>query len=233
MIIRASVIMPVKNGERFIRESLESLIQNISGQDEIIIINDGSSDKTVDIANNFIKSHKNISIYHGDNLMPSGARNLGLERSKGNLISFIDHDDLWPKGRLDHHLNILSQSSELDVIQGMVKYFSSEPEQLKKFTFLDENKSIFFFQLGSFTFKRKVFEEIGFFNPELKFGEDVDLYSRMLDNKINMIKDPDIALLYRIHDTNMTHNYIENNNNVLIKILSNSIKRKREKILND
>ena len=227
MNIRTSIIMPVKNGELYIEDSLKSVLKNISDNDEMIIINDGSTDKTVEIIKTFTKLFNNISLFHGNNLLPSGARNLGLKKSKGGYISFIDHDDRWPDGRLNHHLNLLEESKNFDVIQGMVKYFSADPVKLEKFTFLNESNLMFFFQLGSFTFKRKVFEAVGSFNPQLKFGEDVDLYSRMIDKKVNIFKDQNISLLYRIHDTNMTHNLEENNGHVLLKVLSNSIKRKR------
>ena len=227
MNIRTSIIMPVKNGELFIKESIESVLTNISNQDEMIIIDDGSSDRTNEIIYTFIDKHKNISLYHGNNLLPSGARNLGLEKARGTYISFIDHDDLWPKNRLNHHLSLLEQKRNIDIIQGMVQYFSSEPSKLAKFKFLDPNQLLFFFQLGSFTYRREVFNKIGFFSPDLKFGEDVDFYTRIIDEKINILKDTNIALLYRIHDTNMTHNHKENNSHVLVKILKDSIRRKK------
>ena len=232
MNIRTSIIMPVRNGELYIEESLKSVLENISDKDEIIIINDGSRDKTVEIIQNFTKRYNNIYLFHGNNLLPSGARNLAIEKSKGRYISFIDHDDRWPDGRLDHHINLLEKYENINVIHGMVEYFSADPAKLEKFTFLNENNLMYFFQLGSFTFKREVFEEVGSFNPNLKFGEDVDLYSRMVDKKVNIFKDQNVSLLYQIHDTNMTHNLEENNSHVLLKILSDSIKRKRN-IAND
>lgn len=233
MRVRTSIIMPVKNGELFINESIESVLANMSYQDEIIIIDDGSTDRTNEIIYTFINEHKNISLYRGNNLLPSGARNLGLEKARGTYISFIDHDDLWPKNRLNHHLSLLEQKRNIDIIQGMVQYFSLEPSKLEKFKFLNLNHSLFFFQLGSFTYRKEVFKKIGFFNSDLKFGEDVDMYSRIIDKKINIFKDSNIALLYRIHDTNMTHNHKENNSHVLVKILKDSIKRKKGKDFND
>jgi glycosyltransferase involved in cell wall biosynthesis len=230
MKIRASIIMPVKNGENFIKETLLSLIENISQEDEIIIIDDGSTDNTVKIINNFSRKFKvSVLLVHGSNLLPSGARNKGLEIAHGEYISFIDHDDLWPKNRLNHHLNLLSNLSHTDVIQGRVKYFSTTPSKLDIFDFLDKDHTAFFWQLGSFTFKSNVFKKIGAFNPELKFGEDVDLYTKVLDGGYHIHKDEEIALHYRLHETNMTNDYSENNNRVLLKILSASIKRKKIK----
>jgi glycosyltransferase involved in cell wall biosynthesis len=222
--------MPVKNGENFIKETLLNLLENTTSEDEIIIIDDGSTDDTEKIVNNFSNLSKALVIMlRGQNLLPSGARNKGLEIARGEYISFIDHDDLWPKNRLDDHINLLKHSINADVIQGRVKYFSAVPSKLDIFDYLDQDKTTFFFQLGSFTFKRDILKKIGLFNPELKFGEDVDLYLRLLDGEIKIVKDEKVALLYRIHDTNMTKNYAENDNRVLLKILSSSIKRKKIK----
>lgn len=230
MKIRSSIIMPVKNGENFIKETLLNLLENTTSEDEIIIIDDGSTDDTEKIVNNFSNLSKALVIMlRGQNLLPSGARNKGLEIARGEYISFIDHDDLWPKNRLDDHINLLKHSINADVIQGRVKYFSAVPSKLDIFDYLDQDKTTFFFQLGSFTFKRDILKKIGLFNPELKFGEDVDLYLRLLDGEIKIVKDEKVALLYRIHDTNMTKNYAENDNRVLLKILSSSIKRKKIK----
>lgn len=230
MKIRSSIIMPVKNGENFIKETLSNLLENTTKDDEIIIIDDGSTDNTEKIVNNFSNMSKApVIMLKGQNLLPSGARNKGLEIARGEYISFIDHDDLWPKNRLDDHINLLKNSTNAGVIQGRVKYFSALPSKLDIFDYLDQDKTTFFFQLGSFTFKSDILKKIGSFNPELKFGEDVDLYLRLLDNEIKIIKDEKVALLYRIHDTNMTKNYAENDNRVLLKILSSSIKRKKIK----
>ena len=224
--------MPVKNGENYIKETLLSLLENVTQEDEIIIIDDGSTDDTAKIVNHFVNSSKApIVLVRGINLLPSGARNRGLEIARGEYISFIDHDDLWPKSRLNDHINLLESSRNSGVVQGRVKYFSAVPSKLDIFDYLDQDKTTFFFQLGSFTFKSDVLKKIGVFNPELKFGEDVDLYLRLLDNEVKIIKDEKVALLYRIHDTNMTNNYSENDNRVLLNILSSSIKRKKIKNL--
>ena len=112
MKIRSSIIMPVKNGENFIKETLLNLLENTTNEDEIIIIDDGSTDDTKKIVNNFSSMSKAlVIILRGQNLLPSGARNKGLEIARGEYISFIDHDDLWPKNRLDDHINLLKNSS--------------------------------------------------------------------------------------------------------------------------
>lgn len=222
--------MPVKNGENFIEEALLSLMENATVEDEIIIIDDGSTDGTQKLVGKFSKTSKvPVTLLQGSNLLPSGARNQGLQIAKGKYISFIDHDDLWPKDRLNYHINLLEKLSHIDAVQGKVKYFSATPNKLDKFDFLDEDNSVFFFQVGTYTFRSGIFKNIGMFDANLKFGEDFDLYSRLVENNIKILKDEKIALLYRIHDNNMTNNYSKNDDKVTFRILSESIKRKKLK----
>jgi glycosyltransferase involved in cell wall biosynthesis len=228
MKIRASIIMPVKNGENYIEESLESVILNTLESDEIIIIDDGSEDKTLTIIDELMGIHKRIILFKGNNLLPSGARNIGLKYARGEFVTFIDHDDLWPPYRLKHHISILNESPKTDVVRGKVLYFSDDQLKLTEFDFLSEDNTVYQVNLGSFTFRKIVFEHIGFFNETLKFGEDVDLFFRLNESQIQIYNDELISLKYRIHDNNMTHNKAENNKRVFFKLLAMSIKRRRD-----
>ena len=228
MTVQTSVIIPVKNGHNFIKEAISSVLENIDANDEIIIIDDGSEDNTVHIIKEFMALNVNIHLFEGERLLPSGARNIGLEHAKGQYITFIDHDDLWPGNRLKRHINILNQDNNIDVVRGMVRFFSSDERKLDEFKYLPEDKSLYHANLGSFTFRKVVFERIGRFDSALKFGEDVDLFFKMSENQIAIHSDESVALEYRIHDTNMTHNKAENNNSVMFKALFNSIQRRRQ-----
>ena len=228
MNIRTSIIMPVKNGANFIEETLLSLFVNTIAEDEIIIIDDGSTDDTLDIANRISKLSKTpIIIIKGSNLLPSGARNKGLDVARGEYISFIDHDDLWPSGRLERHIALLSQQNA-DVIQGKIEYFSKDPDSLKRFKTLPEDKCIYFCQLGSFTYKANIFKTLGHFNPTFKYGEDLDFYFRLQEKVDPIYQDENVSLRYRIHGKNMTSSSDFKNINTLARVLHASIQRKRK-----
>jgi glycosyltransferase involved in cell wall biosynthesis len=220
--------MPVKNGANFIEETLLSLFANTIAEDEIIIIDDGSTDDTLDIVNRISKLSKTpIIIIKGSNLLASGARNKGLDVARGEYISFIDHDDLWPRGRLDRHIALLSQQN-VGIIQGKIEYFSKDPDSLKRFKTLPEDKCIYYCQLGSFTYKANIFKELGHFNPTFKYGEDLDFYFRLQEKNDPIYQDENVSLRYRIHGKNMTYSSDFNNINTLARVLHASIKRKRK-----
>ena len=93
-----SVIIPFYNVEEYIVECLESVIAQKGVKTEIIMVDDASTDSSVDIVKGFMRKHKNISLYHEDGKGPSAARNLGVKYAKGRYIAFLDADDMLRKG---------------------------------------------------------------------------------------------------------------------------------------
>ncbi len=88
-----SVIIPVYNGEHFIDRCLSSLLCQMHGQIEVILINDGSTDNSGTILNSFAENYKNIHVVHKENGGTSSAKNAGIDIAKGAYISFLDVDD--------------------------------------------------------------------------------------------------------------------------------------------
>lgn len=111
-----SIIIPVYNIENFIQNCIESILkQNINGAYEIICINDGSSDHSLDILYSLSKIHSNLKIYSQNNSGPSTARNKGLEVAKGKYICFCDGDDLFLPVKLNKLISICEQF-DLDLL---------------------------------------------------------------------------------------------------------------------
>ena len=87
-----SVIIPVFNAEKFLQTSIESVINQTYRNIEIILINDGSSDESAKICDNYSDQDSRIKVFHKSNAGPAAARNLGIEIASGGLIFFIDAD---------------------------------------------------------------------------------------------------------------------------------------------
>lgn len=102
-----SIVLPVYNIEKYIKETLESVSNQIYRHWECIIINDGSTDNTEHIVKNFIEKDKKnegkYRLYSEENRGPSQSRNLGIDKARGEYIAFLDSDDLW----MPHHLSFL------------------------------------------------------------------------------------------------------------------------------
>ena len=87
---KISVIVPVYNVQVFLKDCLDSLVNQTLSDIEIICINDGSTDNSLDILNDYARNDKRIIVYSQENAGISSARNKGLELAKGEYISFVD-----------------------------------------------------------------------------------------------------------------------------------------------
>lgn len=109
-----SVIVPVYNVEKYLKKCISSIISQTYKNIEIILINDGSTDKSGIICDYFTKKDERVRVKHIENLGVSNARNIGIEISNGELICFVDSDDFLPKDSLAIlYLNMINEQSDL------------------------------------------------------------------------------------------------------------------------
>lgn len=106
-----SIIIPAYNAERYIERTINSVIQQSYKQIQIIIVNDGSEDKTADILDEFTKRDNRIEIVHKENGGLSSARNIGMEKARGEYLFFLDSDDWLESNYLETAMKILKQKN--------------------------------------------------------------------------------------------------------------------------
>jgi glycosyltransferase involved in cell wall biosynthesis len=107
-----SIITPTYNSEKFISASIQSIQAQTHYNWELIIIDDCSNDKTLEIVNNALQLDSRIKLYSSDKNEGTGAaRNIGVANSKGNYISFLDSDDLWMPNKLESQLNFMKKNN--------------------------------------------------------------------------------------------------------------------------
>ncbi|HEY9704612.1 MAG TPA: glycosyltransferase family A protein [Allocoleopsis sp.] len=215
-----SVIIPVYNGAKFLKDA----IANVKSQNyhplEIIIVDDGSTDETAIIAQSF--GEQIIYIYQ-ENKKAASARNKGLKIAKGELMAFLDVDDLWSENKLNQQVKYLETNTDIEVVTGLLQR-----------VVIDENKQILEeFDEKSLTvscstalYRKYVFEKVGYFDEVLKQNEDTDLFMRLRENNIKIGIIEEILLYYRRHKTNTTLNQDENMR-FMLKSLQKSIQRRR------
>jgi len=115
MSVKVSVVVPVYNTEEYLSKCLDSLIKQTLKDIEIICVNDGSTDSSLQILNDYKIKDNRIKIINQDNLGPSAARNRGLLECKGEYISFIDSDD-WIETKAYEKLYGSSKKNDLDLV---------------------------------------------------------------------------------------------------------------------
>lgn len=198
-----SVIIPIYNGEKYIKKALDSIFNQRQYVLEIIVIDDGATDLSLEIISNY---NANIQIFSQKNQGPAAARNTGIKKSKGELITFLDADDIWENNKLERHIQLFDQHPEAGIIQGLVQQIAEKKEMTRNkvdFTILSAPYN--FVNLGAATYRKSTFEKVGYFDESMRFAEDVDWFHRAREENIVKIINSEVALYYRIHQENMTN----------------------------
>ncbi|MCP2727283.1 glycosyltransferase family 2 protein [Limnofasciculus baicalensis] len=219
-----SVIIPVYNGERYLSDAIESVLFQSYEPLEIIVVDDGSTDKTAQIKRRF---GDKICYLYQDNSGPSRARNTGIKIAKGEIITFLDADDLWSQNKLQLQVGYLGENPSLEVVIGSTQFMElTLGDEGQKFVEIGEPR--IFLNLGSAIFRKSVFDRVGLFDTTLRYSEDVDWFNRARESTISILKHQELVLIYRQHEQNMTKNKVANELNIL-KVLKLSLDRRRSK----
>jgi len=185
-----SIIIPTFNRASFLREAIQSVLNQdqfealySSGEIEILIVDDGSLDGTKDIVEAF---SPRVKYYYQTHKGVSSARNKGLELAKGNLIAYLDSDDLWKNDKLRIQMNFMNAfpramvcyTEEIWIRRGV---FVNPKKKHKKYSgwIFDKVLPLCLLSLSSAMFSREVFDEVGCFDEELPACEDYDFGIRV------------------------------------------------------
>jgi len=192
-----SLIIPVFNGEKFILKALETVFKQNYPNLEIIAVNDGSTDGTLKILQRF---ENNMKIISQENKGPAAARNIGIRGCRGPIVAFLDADDFWTDNRLSRMVDVMESDPTIEMVRGLIQAVSLDGQKCIP----QEDPALYPFLIGSAIYRRNIFERVGLFDPELRFGEDMDWLVRAKEEKINIKVIDDVTLLYHRHKGNIT-----------------------------
>jgi glycosyltransferase involved in cell wall biosynthesis len=198
-----SVIMPVRNGAAFVSEAISSALAQLGGGDEIVVVDDNSTDGTRSVV---AAIHDNrVRILEGSGRGVSAARNVGLAAVRNEFVAFLDHDDLWPPNRHKMMLAELIENPTIDAVFGRIRIrFDQGVRPSAKYLALDGT-----FAHGTSVctglFCRRILARIGGFEESMCFGEDVDYSLRLLEANLKFAFCEIDSLIYRRHLTNSTN----------------------------
>lgn len=224
--IYLSIIIPVYNGEKYIKRCINSIIEQEIDFMEIIIINDGSTDNTRTICEEFVQKYNNIKLINQENKGVSHSRNIGIQNASGKYVMFIDADDYL----VGHSLNNIKEllTGDVDVLR--YSYILNDKKMIftEKIFDLSRNRQKFLNEFFSKTnqnmswgqaVKRELLKDIKF-NKNIFYGED-ELFNCQLYNKCKSIKYTDTVL----------YNYKQNDDSVSIDYKNAKVKRKIENLI--
>lgn len=202
-----SVIMPCYNVARFVSESVASVFGQTYPEVELIVIDDGSDDNTVEILRSLVDKHPGrMKLLSQDHQGPYPARNLGLRNAKGELIAFLDADDLWKEECVESlYIGLMEQNADLAYCgwQNLgVTTHSTKPFIPPKYE--EGNMSEEFLRscpwpIHAALTRRTVIDAVGGFSERYFSSMDYDLWLRILGHTLNMVRVPEVLALYRWH----------------------------------
>jgi glycosyltransferase involved in cell wall biosynthesis len=218
-----SVVVPCYNTERYIGEAIDSIIAQDCNSMQIVVIDDGSTDRSMEVVRRFgdrveCRSQPNAGI--------SAARNAGIAMARGRYLAFLDADDIWTSTSLACRLVRLRQGA--DCVFGGVEHFVStdlSPEERDRFASIP---AIMTGRLaGTMLIDRRAFLRVGLFDTSLKIGEMLDWVARAEHARIASALIDDVVLRRRIHRNN-TVLRMRDQQGAYLRALKASIARRRD-----
>jgi len=218
-----SVIIPVYNGERYLSEAIESILVQDYRPIEVIVVNDGSTDNTEAVA----KRYGNDILYaRQERRGPAAARNKGLHMSHGEVIGFLDADDLWSENKLSLQRARLEEGRSAEIIVGLSQPIKLRTGKDGNLMFEKWHDPFCALLLSAGLFRNSVFEKVGLFDETLHYGEDTDWFMRVREAGVLITIVHEVSLYYRRHESNMTLDSVARDR-FFIQALKKSLDRRR------
>lgn len=206
-----SVIIPVYNGEKTIKETIESVLNQSFSDFELIVINDGSHDTTLEIVSS-IQDYR-LKVFSYPNAGASASRNRGFSHAVGEFVAFLDADDLWTADKLQAQFNALQDNPEAAVAYSWTDYIDESGKFLRPGGHISVSGNIYknlllvdLLENGSNPLiRREAITAVGGFDESLPAGQDWDLYLR-LAARYHFVCVPASQILYRISTNSISSN---------------------------
>jgi glycosyltransferase involved in cell wall biosynthesis len=226
-MLKISVVMPVYNGERYLGESIESILNQTYKDFEFIIINDGSTDRSLDILREFQKLDKRIKLVSRENKGVVYSLNEGVKMAQGEYIARMDADDVSDPGRLLKQLKY-AQENELAVCGTWAESIDSQGNKIGNLVYPPNVNKIRLFTFlhnpfihSSVIFRKDLFEKVGGYKTFFKHIEDYELWTRIVF-KYKTGNVPEKLMKYRLHEEQITreNNFTMRFKGLLVRILA-------------
>ena len=212
---QVSVIMPAYNAERFIGDAIESILSQTLRNYELIIIDDGSEDRTYDIISQYARKDNRIRVIRQNNSGISNTLNRGIAEARSPWVAIMHADDVALPQRLEKQLQA-TQANPNVVVWGTYAYHISSRGKILSISQtgpISENEFHERRRIGelmivlhpSAFIKKEIVQRVGGYNPDFDGSEDLELFDRMAEHGA-MVALPEPLICYRIHSSSISMN---------------------------
>jgi glycosyltransferase involved in cell wall biosynthesis len=211
-----TIIIPVYNGAKYLADAIDSAISQTYPNIEILVIDDGSTDNTKEVAARY---HEKVKYIYQENSGVGAALNTGITKATGEYISWLSHDDIYHADKIASQVTILADINpelrDKTIIYSAFEqmnedghiYEKFEPQKKYKTVQLEHPyfPAIFGLVNGCTTLiPRRCFQEVGLFNVDLRYTQDIDMWFRLLP-KVKVKFQPESTLISRKHKSQGTN----------------------------
>jgi glycosyltransferase involved in cell wall biosynthesis len=207
-----SVIMPAYNVALYLEEAARSALRQTYASLELIIIDDGSTDSTADVAAAIARADVRVRVIAQPNKGLAAARNTGLQAARGEFFALLDSDDLWESRFLERQMTTFEAHPQVDLVTGNGRYlggachgaavrpFPDPRPPLTLNTIITDEEAVFVMTV----FRRRVYETIGGFDDTLRTNEDFDYWLRAALAGFRFARNPEPLAWYRRRDDSLS-----------------------------
>jgi glycosyltransferase involved in cell wall biosynthesis len=189
------VIMPVRDGLKFLPGAVECVTSQSYSPLELIVVDDGSEDGSLEWAQG-----AGLRVLQTPRVGPAAARNAAISASVSDLVAFLDVDDFWPPGTLHRLAAALSANPGAELAQGLIQNFRVREDGSKRFF----TRPYRFLNLGACLYRRALFDRVGLLDESLTLCEDLDFMMRCWESDVCKADIDAVTLYYRRHPDSMT-----------------------------
>lgn len=224
--------MPAHNAEKYIRSAIKSILNQTFKKFELIIINDASTDKTLDIIKSFSRKDPRVKLISNDTRLDiASSLNKGISMASSNIIARMDADDISLPQRLELQYKLINSSKNIAVVGANIVLIDEDGNEMATRSYPTSSRELkgCLFKYSPFAhpvvmFRRDVFEEVGQYNPKYSPTEDLDLWFR-LGSKYEFGSIPKPLLKYRLYEKSSSHTGLKEVEILVFKIRFDAIIR--------
>ena len=222
---RVSVLIPCYNAGAYLAQAVESVLEQTYQDFEILVVDDGSTDDSAAVARGFERVRYIPSKHSGI----SATRNLALKHAQGELITFLDADDLWAPEKLEKQVAYLDAHPEAMLVHAPAKNFYDGPEAEmtpRQKQLLEANLKDY---MASCCFRNSLFRQFGCFREDLAVGEDTHFIARLRAGGVDMGHCLEEFLYFRrIHGSNVSLSHEKIGRKDMMALLADAIRQRNK-----
>lgn len=215
---RISCIIPCFNAAPFLAEAIESAVNQTLRPEEIIVVDDGSTDDSANIAKRYSDAVRYQLQDHGGT---ASARNLGLQLARGDYIAYLDADDLWHPEKSERQIAHLKSEPAPDIANCWAQNFwmediAGEENDVGNWALAQPQRA---FLIQAWMIPRFVFDRVGMFNTSFTIGSEHEWMMRSNEAGFEVTPVPDILLYRRLHRNNTTRREVDEGKDAMFRLI--------------